>query len=314
MWRCPRCAGPFTFTELNVAPPAALAAVTMGEGVTPITMVRVGGREVLAKLEFEAPSGSFKDRGAAVLIAAAVDVGSTHIVADSSGNAGAAIAAYAARAELPCEVFVSSALASSKLARINAEVLTVKGTREDIAAAAVARVEATGAFYASHVWNPWFFEGTKQYLYELVDQLGGRLPDALVLPVGNGTLVLGAWRALQELGRTVPIIAVQAAACAPVAAAFAAGADHVRGVIDQGTIAAGIAIAEPVRGDEILAIVRATGGRFVTVSDDEIAAAASELASQGFLVEPTAAAPAAALQHIDIDDVVIPIAAGSRAD
>jgi threonine synthase len=286
----------------------------MGEGNTPLATVRVGSRDVLAKLEFEAPTGSFKDRGAAVLIAAAVDLGATRVVADSSGNAGTSIAAYAARAELPCEVFVSSALASSKLARINADVVTVKGTREDIAAAAVARVEETGAFYASHVWNPWFFEGTKRYVYELVDQLGGRLPAALVLPAGNGTLILGAWRAFQELGRIVPIIAVQAAGCAPVATAFAAGADHVDGVIDQGTIAAGIAIADPVRGDEILAIVRATGGSFVTVTDDEITAAASELATQGFGVEPTAAAPAAALSHIEVDDVVIPIAAGSRAE
>jgi threonine synthase len=235
------------------------------------------------------------------------------VVADSSGNAGTAIAAYAARAELPCEVFVSAAMASSKVARINADVVTVKGTREDVAAAAAARVEETGAFYASHMWNPWFFEGTKHYVHELSAQLGGRLPAALVLPVGNGTLVLGAWRALQELGITTPIIAVQAAGCAPVAEAFAAGRDHVRPVIDQGTIAAGIAIAEPVRGDEILAAVRATDGWIVTVTDEEILAAASELAGQGFLVEPTAAAPAAALQRVDIDDVVIPIASGSRA-
>lgn len=283
----------------------------MGEGNTPLAPVRVGGREVLAKLEFEAPTGSFKDRGAAVLIAAALDVGATHVVADSSGNAGTAIAAYAARAELPCEVFVSTAMASSKVARISAQVVAVKGTREDVAAAAVARVDETGAFYASHVWNPWFFEGTKHYVHEIVAQLDGRLPAALVLPAGNGTLVLGARRALQELGISAPIIAVQAEACAPIAEAFAAQQDHVGPVIDRGTIAAGIAIAAPVRGDEILAAVRATGGWFVTVTDDEILAAASELAGQGFIVEPTAAAPAAALQHIDIDDVVIPLAAGS---
>jgi len=285
----------------------------MEEGNTPLATVPIGGREVMAKLEFEAPTGSFKDRGAAVLIAAALDVGATRAVADSSGNAGTAIAAYAARAELPCEVFVSAAMASSKVARINAEVVTVKGTREDVAAAAVARVVETGAFYASHVWNPWFFEGTKHYVHELRAQLGGRLPAALVLPAGNGTLVLGAWRALQEIGSTTPIIAVQAAGCAPIAEAFAAQQDHVGPVIDQGTIAAGIAIAEPVRGDEILAAVRATGGWFVTVTDDEILTATRELAAQGFMVEPTAAAPAAALQHIDSDDVVIPLAAGSRA-
>jgi len=252
----------------------------MGEGNTPLATVTVAGREVLAKLEFEAPTGSFKDRGAAVLIAAALDAGATRVVADSSGNAGTAIAAYAARAELPCEVFVSAALPSSKLARINAAVVTVKGTREDVAAAAIARVEETGAFYASHVWNPWFFEGTKHYVYELRAQLGQRLPAALVLPAGNGTLVLGAWRALQEIGAKTPIIAVQAARCAPIAEAFAAHRDRVFPVIDQGTIAAGIAIAEPARGDEILAAVRATGGSFVTVTDEEISVAAGELAGR----------------------------------
>jgi len=280
----------------------------MGEGDTPLATIRIGDREVVAKLEFEAPTGSFKDRGAAMLVAAALDIGATRLVADSSGNAGTAIAAYAAQAGLPCEVFVSAALPTSKVARIAAEVVAVKGTREDIAAAAVARVEASGAFYASHVWNPWFFEGTKHYVHELVAQLG-RLPDALVLPAGNGTLVLGVWRALQELGSMTPIVAVQAAGCAPVAEAFAAGLARVAPVVDQGTIAAGIAIAEPVRGDEMLAAVRATGGWFVTVTDDEIAEAAGALAAQGFIVEPTAAAPAAALQHIDVDDAVIPIAA-----
>ena len=310
-WRCPACGGPFSLASLNAPAPASLTRVTMGEGDTSLATIRVGDRDVLAKLEFEAPTGSFKDRGAASLVAAAVDVGATRLVADSSGNAGTAIAAYAARAGLPCEVFVSSALASSKVARINAQVVAVKGTREDIAAAAVARVEELGAFYASHVWNPWFFEGTKHYVRELYAQLGGRLPAALVLPAGNGTLVLGAWRALQELGAITPIIAVQAARCAPVAEAFAAGQEHVAPVIDQGTIAAGIAIAAPVRGDEVLAAVRATGGWFVTVTDEEISVAATQLAAEGFLVEPTGAAPAAALQHIEIDDAVIPIAAGA---
>ena len=113
---------------------------------------------------------------------------------------------------------------------------------------------------------------------------------------------------------STPIIAVQAAACAPIAEAFSAQSDHVDAVIDQGTIATGIAIGEPVRGDEILAAVRATGGWFVTVTDDEILAATGELARQGFIVEPTAAAPAAALRHIEVDDVVIPLAAGARAE
>jgi threonine synthase len=280
--------------------------------------VHVGGRSVPAKLEYESPTRSFKDRGAAVLVAAALDVGATHLVADSSGNAGLAIATYAAHAGLACDVFVSSRTSVARVGRISetgASVHAVKGTREDVASAAVALVESSGAFYASHVWNPWFLEGTKRYVYELQDQFPG-VPSTLVLPVGNGTLVLGAWRALRELDVTARIVAVQASNCAPIAAAFERGAAHVEAVIDEGTIAAGIAIAAPVRGDEVLDAVRASRGVIVRVTDDELLAAAEELGAQGHDIEPTAAAPAAALAHLDhdigldLDDVVIPIASG----
>lgn len=287
----------------------------MGEGNTPVVTIDLAGRAVVAKLEFESPTRSFKDRGAAMLVAAALDVGATQLVADSSGNAGVAIAAYAARADLPCEVFVGATTSVAKVGRISesgAVVRAVRGTREDVAAAAVARVESSGGYYASHVWNPWFLEGTKHYVYELRSQLV-QVPSTLVLPAGNGTLLLGAARALRELDATARIIAVQSAMCAPVAAAFSAGAAHVEPVDDGGTIAAGIAIGAPVRGDEILGAVRSTRGAVVTVTDDELRAVVDQLAAQGIDVEPTAAAPAAALAHLDdVDDLVIPIAAGRR--
>ena len=273
--------------------------------------VEFDGRTILAKAEFESPTSSFKDRGAVMVVAAALDLGATRLVADSSGNAGVAIASYARHAGLPCEVFVASSTPSSKVDRIGATdavVQLIDGNRGAVATAAIARVESSGAFYASHVWNPWFLEGTKHYVYELVEQLG-RWPRVLVLPAGNGTLVLGAWRAFRELERAVPIIAVQASACAPIARAFTLGRDEVDPVENEGTVAAGIAIAAPVRGDEILAAVRATGGTFITVTDDEILAAQRELASAGVVVDPTAAAPAAAVRQIN-DDLVIPLAAG----
>jgi threonine synthase len=298
---------------MSVEPPAALAQISMGEGDTPLTTLVVGGREFTAKLEFESPTGSFKDRGAAVLVAAAVDIGAAHLVADSSGNAGVAIAAYAARAGLSCEVFVAASTSQDKIDRIDATVRLVDGSREDVAAAAIERVETTGAFYASHVWNPWFLEGTKHYVREIYHQLGGRLPGALVLPAGNGTLVLGAWRAMQELGVVVPIIGVQAAKCAPIAAAFFAEADDVTAVVDGGTVAAGIAIAAPVRGREILEAVRGSGGSLVTVTDEELLECAAELADQGMDVEPTAAAPLAAALRRDDGEVIVPVASARRA-
>jgi len=119
---------------------------------------------------------------------------------------------------------------------------------------------------------------------------------------------LGACRAFQELGRTTPIVAVQASMCAPIARAYALGRDHVEPVENEGTAAAGIAIAAPVRGDEILSAVRASGGTVLTVTDDEIAVAQTTLRGAGYDVEPTAAAPVAALSRVPDDDLVIPIA------
>lgn len=313
-WRC-SCGGPFS---LDGSPPLpeAVRRLSLGEGSTPVVDVRVAGRTVAAKVEFASPTLSFKDRGAVVLVAAALELGAEHLVADSSGNAGTAIAAYAARAALPCEVFVAAATSPGKLAHLRAVgaiVRSVDGSREDVAAAALERVDRGDAFYASHVWNPWFFEGTKQFVLEAYSQLRGQLPDTLVLPAGNGTLVLGAWRALQEIDWLPRIVAVQAAACAPVAKAFVAGALDVAPVRNEGTIAEGIAIAAPVRGREILAAVRATDGSVVTVADEEVLEAQAELATQGLYVEPTAAAPAAAVRQLDSGSSVLLPLSGAGA-
>lgn len=317
-WRCP-CGGLYSLdgdTPIGVLADV-LAWLSLGEGHTPIVDVELGGRDVVAKVEFASPTLSFKDRGAVMVVGAAVLLGARRVIADSSGNAGSAIAAYAARAALPCEVFVAASTSPAKLASMRAhgaDVHLVDGTREQVAAAAIDAVERSGAFYASHVWNPWFFEGTKGYVLELHEQLGGRLPDVLVLPAGNGTLVLGARRALRELlaaGRieALPkIVAVQAAACAPIAAACATGALSVAAVTNGGTVADGIAIAAPPRGGEVLEAMRWTGGAAVTVTDDEVLAAQNALARQGLFVELTAAAPAAAVAKVDAGaSVAIPL-------
>lgn len=279
-------------------------AVAMGEGRVPVLDARLGDRDVVVTLEYASPTLSFKDRGAAVLVAAAARVGAERLVADSSGNAGTAIAAYAARAGLACEVYVSSRVSPAKLAQIRAhgaDLRTVDGDREAVAAAAVAAVEREGGFYASHVWNPLFHEGTKTWAFDVVLHLGAA-PDVVVVPVGNGTLLLGAARGFSELleagviDRVPRLVAVQAAACAPIARAFAAGYEGVPRVVDEGTVAEGIAIGAPARGAQCLAAVRATGGTVVSVGDDEVVAARAELAGQGLFVEPTAAAAPAAVR------------------
>jgi threonine synthase len=305
-WRC-NCGGWLDLTPAGSG--ADPEPVRLGEGRTPVVPVTIGGRTVRAKLEFLGPTLSFKDRGAAVLIGLAKAVGAHRLVADSSGNAGTALAAYAARAGLPTEVFVGASTSPAKLAQAvahGADIVTVDGDRESVAAAAIERVEDSGAFYASHVYNPWFWEGTKHVVTELAGPARSDLPSVIVLPVGNGTLVLGAHRALRELDLLdrCRIVAVQAERCAPIARAYAADTANVAPVTNEGTAAEGIAIAAPARGAEVLAAVRATAGRVVTVTDDEAAAVGDELARQGLFVEPTAAAAAAGVLRLSDDEAV----------
>ena len=281
--------------------------VSLGEGGTPLVGL---APDLLAKLEYVSPTGSFKDRGAVVLMSLALALGASRVVADSSGNAGTAVAAYAARAGLPAEIFVPAGTSEKKLGQIQghgARVIVVPGSREDTALAAAERVRQGGVFYGSHVHNPYFHEGVKTYALELFEQLGGAAPATLVLPAGNGTLVLGAHRGFTELraagliDRVPRIVAVQAERCAPVAAAFAAGRDHVDPLCSgerRPTVAEGIAIAAPARGDRTLRAVRDSAGTVVTVSEDEIARAHRALARQGLWVEPTGAVSYAAAERL----------------
>ncbi len=218
-WCCPVCRGPL---DLDFAPtPASLKSLTgrvnslwryaeclplsaptvsLGEGRTPLVTLREGA--VSAKLDFLMPTLSFKDRGAVLLAELALRLGPQRVLADSSGNAGTAIAAYCARAALPCTVYVPEGTSPKKLEQIGAhgaQVRLVDGDRETAAQAARAAADEPGTFYASHVFNPYFLHGTKTYVHELWEDLGGRLPDVLVVPVGNGTLLLGAALAVAEL-------------------------------------------------------------------------------------------------------------------
>ncbi len=297
-WRCD-CGGALVLADDGGA---SVEPVSMGEGSTPLVDL---GR-ARAKDETVNPTGSFKDRGAAVLLGLARAVGAEWVVADSSGNAGIAVAAYAAAAGLPAEVFVPATTSDAKravLGSLGATVVAVEGPREAAAAAAVERVETTAAFYASHVHNPWFWEGTGG----LVDELDP-VPDTLVVPVGNGTLVLGAAAALRRRQQLCRIVAVQVEACAPIAAAFAAGRERVEPVVAGSTAAAGVAIGAPARGAEVLAAVRATGGRVVTVGEAAVLAAADRLG-----VDPTAGVAPAALELLTDDDgTAITVLTGAR--
>jgi threonine synthase len=251
-----------------------------------------------------------------VLVSKAAEIGVRRLVADSSGNAGVSIAAYAARAGIEAEVFLPAGTSESKVAqlrRFGAAVRRVEGSRAAAAAAAVDRVESSGSFYASHVFNPLFHHGTKTFAFELWEQLGGRLPQTVVLPAGNGTLLIGASLGFEELvaagaAERVPrLIAVQAERCAPLAAPRQPCGRSAEGSAEGGgdgtatpgpphgpTVAEGIAIAEPPRLEQMREVVEASGGEVRTVSEEAIATARDELARLGIDVEPTAAVAYAA--------------------
>ncbi|MBV9800836.1 MAG: pyridoxal-phosphate dependent enzyme [Solirubrobacterales bacterium] len=274
------------------------ARLTLGEGHTPIVSAGSDLEGVALKLEFVFPTLSFKDRGEVVLIASAVERGARRVVADSSGNAGSAIAAYAARAGLECQVFVPAAISARKRAQIlayGASLECVAGDRTAAAEAAIAAVARTGATYASHIYNPYFLQGTKTFAFELWEQLGRGVPDAVIVPAGNGTLALGAARGFSELQaaglieRVPALIALQSECCAPLAQAWTMGSREPVGVEVTPTSAEGIAIPRPARGAQILAAVAHSGGCVVSVPEVAIEPAQRDLAARGLFVEPTAA-------------------------
>ncbi|WP_431801108.1 threonine synthase [Halobacillus andaensis] len=279
--------------------------VTLGEGMTPLVGLDSEENPLLLKLDYLMPTGSFKDRGAAVLIAKALELGVTSVIADSSGNAGTAVAAYCARANIECNIYVPSSTSEKKLTQIEAhgaKVVKVPGSREDTAETAKRAVESELAFYASHVYNPFFYEGTKTFAFEIWEQLHYEAPDKLILPLGNGTLVLGAYigfKNLKKAGvitRLPQIVAVQAQGCAPIAEAYNENRS-VSLVKTTKTLAEGIAIANPARGDQVLQAIKDTKGTIITAPEESIEPSRRELAGKGFYVEPTTAATYAAYKE-----------------
>lgn len=273
-------------------------SVTMGEGQTPLILLDPEEPNTYVKVDYMMPTLSFKDRGAAVLMVKAKELGASKVIADSSGNAGTSIAAYAARCGIPCDIYLSDGTSPKKIAQVQAHGATIKeirGSREDVAAAAQKAVAEENVFYASHVYNPYFYEGTKTYAYEIYEQLP-ETPDALIIPVGNGTLLLGAYYGFKELlenkliQKMPKIIAIQAENCAPLANAFENGHAAAEPVANKGTLAEGIAIAAPARSKQILEAVRGTGGTFIEIKEEEILNARQLLAEKGFYVEVTSAA------------------------
>jgi threonine synthase len=295
---------------LALSPPPR---VSFGEGWTPLVMRDWQGAQIHFKLESQMPTGSFKDRGTAVMINHLLEVGVGPIHEDSSGNAGASISTYAAAYGIPCRIYVPAAAPRGKLVQIaaaGADLRSIPGTRQDVTEAALAA--AGESFYASHNWQPFFIEGTKTLAFELWEQLGFRVPDNIVVPTGYGSNILGLERGFDELERGGEIaakprlFAVQAANCAAFAAAWAAGERRFVPFAAQPTVADGIATPRPVRVAEVLAALRHSQGGVVAVAEEEIAPALAALGRRGLFVEPTAATAGAALTRLLAEGTIAP--------
>ena len=323
-WPC-ACGGPRELVDLPAFDPRAIdprqpglwryrallppcdSPVTLGEGFTPLLAGGWPGADVRWKLEGLNPTGSFKDRYAALVVSDIVARGAREVVEDSSGNAGASLAAYAARAGLRARIFAPAHASPVKLAQIavyGAELVPVPGPRSEATRAAEAAV-AQGAVYASHVWHPLAIVGTATIAWEIWEQLDGRAPDWFVSPAGQGTLLLGAWRGFQGLyaagliGRLPRLVAAQAERCAPLARALAAGVMETEAVPPSSTVAEGIAIVRPVRSRALLQAIRESHGLALVASEEQILAAQAQLARRGLYVEPTSATAAAILPQIE---------------
>ncbi len=328
-WRCPTCNCPLLLSrgaglkrsEIRAELPtlwrygAAIRVpgprVMLGEGWTPLLPGEIDGCPVRFKLESMMPTGSFKDRGTAVMMNYLLDRKVASLIEDSSGNAGASIAHYAAAAGIACTIFVPAAAPRAKIIQIaaaGANVVPVPGIRQDVADRAV-EASAT-AFYASHNWNAYFIEGTKTLAFELWEQLGFRVPDNIVVPIGYGSNILGCERGFAELkaageiDRTPRLFAVQAENCAPFLATWRAKTDTLPAFDIKPTVADGIASQRPVRLKEVLGAVRESGGAVVGAPEAEIAGALRTLGRRGLFVEPTSATAIVALSRLIADGTI----------
>ena len=315
---CPACSGPLSIhREPARFPLDALAhrpacmwryaealpdcgdPVSLGESVTPLVPFEIAGEPLLAKCEFTCATGSYKDRGAALLMTHLRQSAVEAVVEDSSGNAGAAMAAYAARAGIDITIFCPASAAAAKLVQIQAhgaELRRIDGPRAAATEALINHVRESGTTYASHLWHPLFIEGVKTMAFEICEQMDWDVPDAILCPVGAGNILLGidvGFVELRDAGvvdRLPRLVAVQAANNSALKQAFDSGSEEVSPPQSTTpTVAEGIALPVPVRDRELLAALRKSGGTVVAVEEADILSGLGNLGRCGFFVEPTAA-------------------------
>jgi threonine synthase len=311
------------------------AVTTLGEGVTPLLPMAAYGRRIglprlLMKDDGLLPTGSFKARGAAVGVSRAAELGVERLAMPSNGNAGAAWSAYAARAGLAATVVMpldAPEITRRECLAAGADLRLVDGLIGD--AGRVVGELVAGAdgqvFDASTLKEPYRVEGKKTMGFEIAEQLGWRLPDAIVYPTGGGVGLLGihkAFEELRELGWTTGgpprLVAVQAAGCAPVVRAFERGERDTTPWQDAHTVAFGINVPKPLGDFLILDALAETSGTAISVDDDELLADLREVAAlEGAFVCPEGAAAFTAARKLrasgwlDADDQVVVLNTGA---
>jgi threonine synthase len=300
--------------------------VTLGEGHTPLLENKrltgfIEAGRVLIKYEAMNPTGSFKDRGSSLEVTKALELKNREVALASTGNMGASVAAYAAFAGLKCRVYVPAITPPTKIKQMEAygaEVVRVDGDYVDAMRLAEKYVMAQEDTFLTgdYVWR---CEGTKTVGFEILDQLYWRTPDAIFVPIGNGTLTWGLYSALKDLARVgiterIPrIIGVQAEGCSPIVKSWEEGVERITPVHDPQTVASALACGDPIYGLYALRAIRESRGTAVTVSDSEILHAQKLLGAHGIFVEPSGAvAYAGALkikEKLD-EQVIVALATG----
>ena len=343
MYACEKCFGPleavYTLEDVKLTPDLIKSRsksiwryhellpvkdrssiVDLGTGYTPLHRcsrlgAKLGVKELFVKDDTVNPTNSFKDRPSAVAISKALEFGAKAVGCPSTGNLAASVAAHAAKAGLPCYVFVPFDTELTKVlqaAAYGARLVAVKGTYDEANRLAAQVSERFGYAFANINLRPFYVEGSKTLAFEIVEQLGWRSPDVVVVPLGSGALMLAIKRGFEQFRKLgliddtpIRLVGAQASGCAPIANAFKAGDEDVTPIEHPDTIAKSLAIGDPGDGYYVLKAIRESRGWVESATDDEILDAIKLLAgSEGVFAEPAGGVTIAVLKKLVQSGVV----------
>jgi threonine synthase len=291
--------------------PGDVEPVSLGEGGTPLLRAQKFGDDIDLWIKDESinPTQSFKARGMSVAVSMAKHLGATKLAVPSAGNAGGALAAYAARAGLEAHIFMPRDTPQANIIEcreLGAHVALIDGLITDCGAEIARRKAKEGWFDMSTLKEPYRVEGKKTLGYELAEQCNWRLPEAILYPTGGGTGLIGMWKAFDEMEtlgwireKRPRMFAVQATGCAPIVRAFESREKNAAEVLDAHTVASGLRVPKAIGDFLILNILRQSNGGAIAIDDEEMIQVIHEVgSSEGLFVAPEAAACFAALKSL----------------